>query len=83
MKENSIMTMTAREIKVGDIVRVKPEWLDPNEDGSTCYVVLEEAGVNRVLVQALGTGLALAPTYIYAVEWLSYAGSALAEVEHA
>ena len=73
--------MTARELKRGDIVRVKPEWLDPNEDGSTCYVVLEETGKNRVLVQALGTGLALAPTYIYDVDWVYYVGSALQAVE--
>ena len=76
------MTMAAREIKVGDIVRVKPEWLAPNEDESTCYVVLEKAGINRVLVQALGTGLALAPTYIYDVSWVYYAGSAQPEVEN-
>lgn len=72
--------MTARKLKKGDIVRVKTEWLDPGEEGSTCYVVLEEAGKNRVLVQALGTGLALAPTYIYDVDWVYYAGTALPEV---
>lgn len=38
--------MTERQIKRGDIVTVKPEWLDPGEDGSTKYVVLEEAGHN-------------------------------------
>lgn len=67
--------MTERQIKRGDIVTVKPEWLDPDEDGSTKYVVLEEAGHNRILVQALGTGLPLAPTYVYDVTWVEYAGS--------
>lgn len=72
--------MTVRKIKTGDIVRVKSEWLAPNEDGSTCYVVLDEAGNNRVLVQALGTELALAPTYVYDVDWIYYAGRVLPEV---
>lgn len=67
--------MTERQIKRGDIVTVKPEWLDPGEDGSTKYVVLEEAGHNRILVQALGTGLPLAATYVYDVAWVEYAGS--------
>ena len=67
--------MTEREIKRGDIVRIREEWLDPGEDGSITYVVLEERGSGHVLVQALGTGLPLAPTYVYDVAWLQYAGS--------
>ena len=67
--------MTDRKIKCGDIVTVKPEWLTPCEDVSTKYVVLEEAGHNRILVQALGTGLPLAPTYVYDVAWVEYAGT--------
>lgn len=67
--------MTEREIKRGDIVRIREEWLDPGEDGSITYVVLEERGSGLVLVQALGTGLPLAPTYVYDVAWLRYAGS--------
>ena len=30
--------------KVGDMVRIKKEWLDPNEDPSTIYVVMEDYG---------------------------------------
>ena len=33
--------MTERKIKHGDIITVKPAWLDPGEDGSMKYVVLE------------------------------------------
>lgn len=67
--------MKEREIKRGDIVRIREEWLDPGEDGSISYVVLEDRGNGRVLVQALGTGLSLAPTYVYDIAWLCYAGS--------
>ena len=67
--------MTDRKIKRGDIITVKPEWLDPGEDGSMKYVVLDEAGHNRILVQALGTGLPLAPTSVFDVAWVDYAGS--------
>lgn len=67
--------MATRKLNIGDIVRVKPEWLDSGEDGTMCYVVLETMGENRVFVQALGTGLPLAPTYIYDVDWVYYAGS--------
>lgn len=71
--------MTEREIKRGDIVRIREEWLDPGEDGSITYVVLEDRGPGLVLVQALGTGLPLAPTYVYDVAWLRYAGSVQTE----
>lgn len=73
--------MTEREIKRGDIVRIREEWLDPGEDGSITYVVLEERGPGLVLVQALGTGLPLAPTYVYDVAWLQYAGSVPPEMK--
>ena len=66
--------VTMREIKRGDIVRVKEEWLTPGENADLCYVVLEESGPGRVLVQALGTELPLAPSVVMAVEWLEYAG---------
>ena len=68
--------MTERQIKRGDIVKIRKEWLAPNEDETIAYVVLEEQGNDRVLVQALGTGLTLAPTYVYNVAWLLYVGAA-------
>lgn len=67
--------MTERQIKRGDIVTVKQDWLVQGEDGSTTYVVLEEIGDNRILVQALNSGLTLAPTYVYDVAWVDYAGT--------
>lgn len=71
--------MMEREIKRGDIVRIREEWLDPGEDGSLSYVVLEDRGNGHVLVQALGSGLPLAPTYVYDVAWLHYVGNMLIE----
>lgn len=73
--------MMEREIKRGDIVRIREEWLDPGEDDSITYVVLEDRGNGRVLVQALGTGLPLAPTYVYDIAWLRYAGSVPQEMQ--
>lgn len=72
---NKKTEMKERNITAGDIVTVKSDWLNPGEDGATKYVVLEEVGANRILVQALGTGLPLAPTYVYDVAWVEYAGS--------
>ena len=72
--------MSNRKIKRGDIVTVKPDWLDLGEDGSTQYVVLEEVGDNRILVQALNSGLTLAPTYVYDVAWVDYAGTVPTEM---
>lgn len=60
------------EYKQGDIVKVRKEWLDPGEDGSMQYVVLEVMG-KLIKVQALGTGLALAPTYVYDSAWVEKA----------
>lgn len=73
MTPQSETDMMEREIKRGDIVRIREEWLEPGEDGFITYVVLEDRGNGRVLVQALGTGLPLAPTYVYVVAWLRYA----------
>lgn len=60
------------EYKQGDIVKVRKEWLDAGEDGSMQYVVLEVMG-NLIKVEALGTGLALAPTYVYDSAWVEKA----------
>ena len=80
MTQQSETGMMEREIKQGDIVRIRKEWLNPGEDGSLSYVVLEDRGNGRVLVQALGTGLSLAPTYVYDVTWLRYAGTVPSEM---
>lgn len=60
------------EYKQDDIVKVRKEWLDPGEDGSMQYVVLEVMG-KLIKVQALGTGLVLAPTYVYDSAWVEKA----------
>lgn len=81
MTPQSETGMKEREIKRGDIVRIREEWLDPGEDGSITYVVLEDRWNGRVLVQALGTGLPLAPTYVYDVTWLRFEGSVPQEMQ--
>ena len=54
--------MSSTSIERGDIVRIKLEWLNPGESGEMQYVVLKEYDERRILIQALGTGLPLAPT---------------------
>ncbi len=54
--------MNTRSMKRGDIVRIKPECLNRGESGQMQYVVVKEYDENRILIQALGTGLPLAPT---------------------
>lgn len=54
--------MSSTSIERGDIVRIKPECLNPGESGEMQYVVLKEYDERRILIQALGTGLPLAPT---------------------
>lgn len=52
--------------EVGAIVTPKPEWSDTEDDGD--FVVLEDQG-NKILVQALGTGLPLPPTSVWMKDW--------------
>ncbi len=80
MTTRSETIMAKREIKRGDIVKIRKEWLNPGEDESITYVVLEERGDSHVLVQALGTGLPLAPTYVYDVAWIEYAGTVPSDI---
>ena len=54
--------MSSTSIEIGDIVRIKPEWLNPGESGEMQYVVVKVYDENRIRIQALGTGLPLAPT---------------------
>lgn len=54
--------MNLHFVKRGGIVRIKPEWLNPGESDEMQYVVLKEYDEMRILIQALGTGLPLAPT---------------------
>lgn len=46
----------------GTIVKIKPECLNPGESGEMQYVVVKVYDEKRILIQALGTGLPLAPT---------------------
>ena len=65
-------TMSSTSIERGDIVRIKREWLNPGETGDELYLVLEECGINRILIQALNTGLPLAPTSVVNTDWVIF-----------
>ena len=56
-------------IKRGDIVRLLPQWQDPGDDALT-WAALDDEDGGRVLVEARGTGLGIAPTYVVAVNML-------------
>lgn len=59
------------KFKVGDIIKAKPEWLDPKETGEERYVVLEDRG-DKTLVQYIDVNheLSLGSTHVYADEWM-------------
>jgi hypothetical protein len=46
----------ANYLKVGDRVRIKPEWQDPGDDEYERYVVEAPADCTRVLVQTIIPG---------------------------
>ena len=59
------------KFKVGDIIKAKPEWLDPGETGEERYLVLEDRG-NKTLVQYIDVGhvFSIGSTHVYADEWM-------------
>ncbi len=66
--------MSSTSIERGDLVRIKPEWLDPRETGKEKYVVVRDFGDDRVLIQILGTGQPLPSTSTADKSWLIYCG---------
>lgn len=56
--------MTKGSIERGTLVKIKPEWLNPGETGEMQYVVLKEYDEKQILIQALGTGLPIAPAEV-------------------
>ena len=73
--------MSSTSIERGDIVRIKPEWLEVGENGEQKYVVLQDYGNNRVLIRALDTGLPLPPVNEADKDWLVYCGRAYPKYE--
>lgn len=73
--------MSSTSIERGDIVRIKPEWLDAGENAELKYVVLQDNGNNRVLIRALDTGLPLPPVNEADKDWLVYCGRAYPKYE--
>ena len=73
--------MSSTSIERGDIVRIKPEWLDAGENAELKYVVLQDNGNNRVLIRALDTGLPLPPVNMVDINSLLYCGRAYPKYE--
>ena len=73
--------MSSTSIERGDIVRIKPEWLEVGEPGEQKYVVLQDYGNNRVLIRALDTGLPLPPVNMVDINSLLYCGRAYPKYE--
>ena len=73
--------MSSTSIERGDIVRIKPEWLEVGETGEQKYVVLQDYGNNRVLIRALDTGLPLPPVNMVDINRLLYCGRAYPKYE--
>ena len=73
--------MSSTSIERGDIVRIKPEWLEVGENGEQKYVVLQDYGNNRVLIRALDTGLPLPPVNMVDISSLLYCGRAYPKYE--
>lgn len=74
--------MSSTSIERGDIVRIKPEWLEVGENGELKYVVLQDYGNNRVLIRALDTGLPLPPVNMVDINRLLYCGRAYPKYAH-
>ena len=68
--------MSSTSIERGDIVRIKPEWLEVGETGEQKYVVLQDYGNNRVLIRALDTGMPFPPVNMVDINRLLYCGRA-------
>ena len=73
--------MSSTSIERGDIVRIKPEWLDAGENAELKYVVLQDNGNNRVLIRALNSGLPLPPVNTVDINSLLYCGRAYPKYE--
>ena len=73
--------MSSTSIERGDIVRIKPEWLEEGQNGEQKYVVLQDYGNNRVLIRALNTGLPLPPVNTVDISSLLYCGRAYPKYE--
>lgn len=61
------------DFKPGDIVRIKPEWLDSYDEIKFRYVILEQTGTNRYLIQILNCKLPLAPTEVVSGDMIQHA----------
>lgn len=73
--------MSSTSIERGDIVLIKPEWLEVGENGEQKYVVLQDYGNNRVLIRAFDTGLPLPPVNTVDINSLLYCGRSYPKYE--
>lgn len=57
-------------IRKGDKIQIRPEWQDAG-DCNFNWIAAEDEQNGRVAIMPLGTGLAIAPSYVVKVEWLA------------
>ena len=55
-------------MKKGDIVTIKKEWSDSENDGK--FILLENPDGGRVKIQSIDSGLTLPPVEVVKIEWL-------------
>ena len=58
-------------LKQGDVVRVRPQYLEPGDDSECCYVVVGDEGpAGSVQVTPVGTGLHIPPIHTWTARTL-------------
>ena len=61
---------TDMNIKIGDVITLKPEWMDSGDENFT-FRAVENSGSDRVLVTADEYTMAIKPTHMIKFEWIS------------
>ena len=62
------------EYRIGDIVRIKPEWLDKGESADTLYIVADvNDATKRCYIEPLESPLALKPQNLVSFDMIQKA----------
>ncbi len=68
MKDLNEFLNEGKKYKKGDIVRMKPEFSDSEDDGD--FELIENPDGGRVKVRAVDSGLSIPPVEVVKLEWL-------------
>ena len=61
--------------QIGDTVRIRPEWRDHPEGKEISYVVIDvNEYTKRCIIQALDTGMSIAPSEVVSFEMIEKRG---------